>query len=172
MTTTLIFVIERKSFMEKTIDEEMETFINKLREKNIPVIIEQDKPVIRKMFYKPQNCIWSGIYLLNDNEKHHSLQKYCELTLVERAGIITIGLYDKHIEGKYWENLDINEIDIYTRDTLEATKHFYEATRMNISGQNEHYPPYDLGTDIILKDCYMNMYIKQQGAIGKKFIYC
>ena len=36
---------------------------------------------------------------------------------------------------------------------------------------NENFPPYDLETDIILKDCYMNIYIKQQEAIGKKFLY-
>ena len=158
--------------MDIAINEEMRRFVEKLIEKDIPVILEQDKPIIRKIFYKPQDCIWSGIYLLNDNDKHHPSQKYCELTIVERAGIITTGLYDKHIDGKYWENLDINKIDIYTRDTVEAAKQFYEAARTNMIEESKDYPPSDLETDIILKDCYMDIYVKQQKITGKKFIYC
>ena len=158
--------------MKQIIDNEMQNFIDKLKEKNIPVIIEMDELIVRKMFYKPQDCFWMGIYLLEDDEKHHPLQKYCELTIVERAGIITTGLYDKHIAGKYWENLDINKIDIYTKDTVEAAKQFYEAARINMIEENKNYPPYDLATDIILKDCYMDIYLNQQKTIGKKFIYC
>lgn len=157
--------------MNLIIDKEMEIFIDKLKERNIPVIIELDDSIARRMFYKPQNCMWTGIHILREDEKHHPLQKYSELILVERAGIIAAGLYDKLIEDQYWQSLEIDKIDIYTKDTISTVKQFYEATREDMINPNENFPPYDLETDIILKDCYMNIYIKQQEAIGKKFLY-
>ena len=154
--------------------KEIYEFTDELKARDIPVIFEYDinadQP--RSMYYKPPKCVWTGILFLTDDESLHPNQKYCELTLYEKAGIICLVVYDKCLyKDVYWEKLDINELDQYAHDTMETANSFYEAARADIMGnERKIYPSFAYETDILLKDCYMKIYLKQQESLGVKFI--
>lgn len=54
---------------------------------------------------------------------------------------------------------------------MKKSYEIYHVELMGNSGDMKRVSPFNLDMDIALKDCYMDVYIKQRKNVGIKFVY-
>ena len=108
--------------MKSTEYNEVINFLNQLKAKGIPLIIEYKNNTPVKIFYKPPQSEWFGIAVLEEKERLHADQKYCGLLISEIGGIIVPGIYDVNINGSHWKTLRIEDFDIYVQNAINEVK--------------------------------------------------
>lgn len=160
----------------KNIDyDEIYTFANELKKMDIQVIFEiiedGEQPII--LFYKTNDCFWTGIYFCPNSESIYG-EKYLGTIFTEHSGAVDVGLFDVHLkESEPWKSLNINELEIYNQIFIKNAINLYEIVKAYGVDPTigDKYPDYNLEDDIKLKDVYMKLYMKQHTAAGRKFIY-
>lgn len=144
--------------------QEIFKFIDALKSLGIPVVIEYKQSIPSRLYYRPGECGWTGVALLEKKE----CGTYLGLLLSEVNGIIDFGMYGEQIREDDWTKLDVNDLDIYIKNAIHNSEFIYHVGIGSFKEGNkiEDFPPFELDKDIALKDYQMIVYLKEKTKAG------
>lgn len=167
---------------------EISEFIDGLKTIGISVIVEYEKDIPAKLYYRPKECGWTGIAILKSNERINN-ERYCGLVLGETVDVLEDNygnviavpsgkfdfiMYDAKIRESAWGKLNISDLEVYIQNAIKESKFIYRISCMRaIDGKSnmDACPVFNLDWDIFLKDYQMEVYLKGKIDAGVKIAY-